>query len=144
MGMITGELVESVFQHFYPQLVQILPMDDVTFIAQLFSVNLLPGDAKDLMGSHPTQASKASWFLDRMIKPSVKTGIGGKFNNLIKVMEHSEYDNVKELAKFILKKQVVNSETHLSGMYFKIFSADDNMTYILQVLIHLLTNILLL
>ena len=96
------------FQHFYPELVQILPMNDVTFIAQLFSVNL---DSKDLMDSRPTQASKASWLLDHMIKPSVMTGIGGQFNDLIKVMENSEYDGVKELAKLILREQTVNSET---------------------------------
>ncbi|XP_065898508.1 protein NLRC3-like isoform X2 [Dysidea avara] len=67
------------------------------------------------MDSRPTQASKASWFLDNMIKPSVQTAdVGGHLNTLIKVMEDSEHSGMKELAKFIrctLRKQTVNSET---------------------------------
>ena len=113
----TGELVEStskVFQYFYAKLVKILPMDDAVFIAELFSANLLSCDAKYLVDSKPTRASKAKYFLDHMIEPSVTTGVGRSFGDLIKVMENSEYDGVKELAKQIrckLRKQAVNSET---------------------------------
>ena len=119
-NIITGELVEGemstskVFQHFYPQLVEMLPMNDVTFLSKLFSVNLLPGNVKDQVKSMITQADKATHLLDHMIKPSVMTGIGRSFDDLIKVMEDSEYDGVKELAGMIrcrLREGTVNSET---------------------------------
>ena len=119
-NIITGKLVEGemstskVFQHFYAKLVKTLPLDDDVFIAELFSANLLPDDAKDLVESKPSRASKASYFLDHMIKPSVLTGVGRSFDDLIKVMEDSEYDGVKELAGMIrcrLRKRSANSET---------------------------------
>jgi len=83
-------------------------MDDAVFSAELFSANLLSSDIKYLVESKPTRASKAEYFLDHMIKPSVTTGVGRYFDDLIKVMEDSEYDGVKELAKLIrcrLRKQ---------------------------------------
>ena len=91
----------KVFQHFFPQLVNILPMNDVTFTAQLFSSKLLPGNVKDQVGSQATQADKATYFLDHVIKPSLASGVGSSFNKLLKVMEDSEYDDVKELSKQI-------------------------------------------
>ena len=91
----------NVFKHFYPQLVKTLPMDDVTFIAELFAANLLPGDARDIVHAKPTQASKAAYFLDHFIQPSVAAGVGRSFDDLIKVMEDSDYGGVKELAKLI-------------------------------------------
>jgi len=103
----------GVFQHFYTDLVKMLPMNDDTFIAQLFSISLLPGDVKDHVESKPTSASKATYFLDHMVKPSVTAGVGGHFNDLIKVMEYSEYNGVKELAGHIrckLRKRAVISE----------------------------------
>ena len=104
----------EVFQHFYPQLVEMLPMDDVTFLSKLFSANLLPGNVKDQVKSMSTSADKATCLLDHVIRPSVTTGVGSSFDDLIKVMEDSEYDGVKELAKLIrcrLRKQPANSES---------------------------------
>ena len=104
----------KVFQLFYAKLVKTLPMDDAVFIAELFSANLLPGDVKDFVESKPSRAIKASYFLDHMIKLSVMTGAGRSFDDLIKVMENSEYDSVKELAELIrcrLRKRPANSQT---------------------------------
>ena len=118
----TGELVEGemstskVFQHFYPQLVEMLPMNDVTFLSKLFSVNLLPGNVKDQVRSISTRADKVTHLLDYVIQPSVMTGVGRSFDDLIKVMEDSEYDGMKELAKLIrhrMREGSVNSETGL-------------------------------
>ena len=39
-------------------------MDDAVF----FSANLLAGEARHLVDSQPTQASKAKYFLDHMTK----------------------------------------------------------------------------
>jgi len=102
------------FQYFYAKLVKTLPMEDAVFIAELFSANLLPDDVKGLVESRPSRASKASYFLDHVIKPSVTTGSGRSFDDLIKVMEDSEHDELKELAELIrcrLRKQSTNSET---------------------------------
>jgi len=103
-----------VFQHFYAKLVKTLPMDDAVFIAELFSANLLPDDVKDQVKSMSTRAEKATHFLDHVIQPSVMTGVGRNIDDLIKVMENSEYNGVKELAKLIrcrLRKRPANNES---------------------------------
>lgn len=91
----------EVFQQFYDKLVNILPMKDPIFIAQLFSHRLLPDNLKDCVESQTTQALKASCFLDQMIRPSVTTGIGNSFDELLSVMKDSEYQSVNELAELI-------------------------------------------
>jgi len=65
-------------------------MNDATFISKLFSANLLPGNVKDQMKSMNTRADKATHLLDHVIQPSVMTGVGRSFDDLIKVMEDSE------------------------------------------------------
>ena len=104
------------FRDFYPQLVEMLPMDDVTFLSKLYTVNLLPGNVKDQVQSMNTSADKAAHFLDHVIKPSVTTGVGSLLDDLIKVIEDGEYDGVKKLAKLIrhsLRKQTANGEAEL-------------------------------
>lgn len=91
----------KVFQHYYPKLVKTLPMDDAIFMAELYSHSLLPDDLKDYIESLATSAKKASSFLDRVIKPSVTSGVGRNFDELLTVMKDSEYHNVNELAKLI-------------------------------------------
>jgi len=58
---------------------------------------LLPGEIKDQVRSKGTPAAKATHFLDYVIRPSVTSGVGSSFNDLVTVMENSEYD-VKVLA----------------------------------------------
>ena len=101
------------FHQFYPQLIEMLPMNDATFLSELFSARLLPGNVKDQVKSMSTQTNKAAHLLDQVIQPSVITGVGTHFDDLIKVMEDSEYGGVKELAKLIrcrLRKRTLNSE----------------------------------
>jgi len=99
--MPTG-YVKEVFRQFYSKLVNILPMDDATFIAELYQHNLLPGNLKDLISAQLTQKNKVAYFLDNAIKPSVTSGVGISFSDLLTVMENSEYDNVKTLSKQII------------------------------------------
>ena len=83
-------------------------------LTKFFSANLLPDDVKDQVKSMSTRADKATYLLDHVIQPSVITGVGRSFDDLIKVMEDSEYDGVKKFAKLIHSKQTegaVNSET---------------------------------
>ena len=91
----------EVFKEFYSKLVKTLPMNDALFIAKLYSRDLLPDDVKERVQSLPTRASKAMHFLDHVIKPSVTTGVGSSFDQLLNVMEDSDHQGVKELAKLI-------------------------------------------
>ena len=91
----------KIFQQFYTKLVKTLPMDDAIFMGELYASNLLPGDLKKYIESLPTSAKKSSYFLDHVIKPSVTSGDASRFDELLNVMEDSEYQGVKELAKLI-------------------------------------------
>ena len=93
----------EVFQQFYSKLVKILPMDDAMFTAELFSNDLLPGNLKNqLKLVHKTSADKAVILLDSVIGPNVTNGNdGSSFDKLLYLMENSEYQHVKELAKQI-------------------------------------------
>ena len=88
----------EVFTEFYHKLVVTLPMNDVTFTAQLVSRGLLPGNLSNQVKSLATSSDKASHFLDCVIKPAVTIGINRSFNELLNVMKDSEYCNVKELS----------------------------------------------
>ena len=91
----------DVFKEFYSKLVKTLPMDDALFIAELYSRDLLPDDVIEHVQSLPTKANKAMYFLNHVIKPSVTTSVGSSFDQLLNIMEDSEYQGVKELAKLI-------------------------------------------
>ena len=107
-------MTAEVYKQFYARLVKALPMDDVTFIAELYSRDLLPGDARDLVKSLATRASKAAYFLDHVIEPSLANSISS-FNKLLKVMENCEYDNVKELAELITIRLIEGAENTSIG-----------------------------
>ena len=99
--IVIGEMSTSdVFKKFYVKLVKGLPMDDTLFRAELFANDLLPGDHKERVESLATKSDKAAYFLDHVIKPSVTSNDhGSSFDKLLSVMEDSEYQGVKELAK---------------------------------------------
>jgi len=85
-------------------------MDDNQFFANLLSAKLLPGDVKDEVQSMNTRAKKATHFLDCVIQPSVEVDAGGCFDTLLKLMEDSDYDYLKKLAKQIKSRLGVTSE----------------------------------
>jgi len=99
--------LKKIYIQFYPKLVAVLPMDDATFIAQLYSHDLLPGNGKAMVAAQQTRADKASYFLDKHIdrgfkndndNPSFQTllsimmGNGGYDDTLLK----STADNIRE------------------------------------------------
>ena len=99
---MTSTSDHDVFQQFYSKLVKTLPMDDTVFTAELFSNDLLPGDLKNQVNlPHKTSADKATLLLNNVIEPSVTSDGGSSFDKLLNVMEDSEYQHVKELAKQI-------------------------------------------
>ena len=70
-------------------------MDDVLFITKLSEHHLLSRQTDEAL---PTQVAKASYFLDHVIKPALDIDDISSFNNLLSVMEQSDYANVKTLA----------------------------------------------
>ena len=60
---------ESIYQQCYPYLVQVLPMNDPTFLAQLEAEGLLPENVKQAIQAEPTQADKAVCFLHNVVDP---------------------------------------------------------------------------
>ena len=91
----------EIYCHFYDKLVQVLPVEDATFIAKLCSKNLLPGDTKAKIHSLCTRSEKASYFLDHNIGPKVGIGSIDSLYKLLDVMENFEDDYMKELARDI-------------------------------------------
>ena len=100
---------DKVFQQFFAKLANSLPMDDVLFVAVLFSRDLLPGNHYNEVESKPTRAHKAVYFLSHVIKPAISID-ARSFNELLNVMEDSEYCNVKELAQQIKSKLKINAD----------------------------------
>ena len=96
-------MTTKLFRQFYSNLVKTLPMNDAIFIAELYSRDLLPDNIKEHVESLPTTAQKASYFLDHVIKPSVTStsGVASSFDQLLDVMEDSDYQGVRELSKLI-------------------------------------------
>ena len=108
-------MCSEVFKEFYSKLVETLPMNDVTFVATLYSHDLLSREFKNQLNcsSNKTSAVKATMFLDNVIEASVTTGVGSSFDQLLNVMEDSDHQGVKELAKLIrtsLRKRSLNND----------------------------------
>lgn len=92
--------IKKILRQFYSKLVEALPMRDATFIAKLYSQNFLPGDLKHQIQSKETRTEQASHFLDHMYSDFSKA----RFNNLLNLMENSEFERLKVLAKEIQTK----------------------------------------
>ena len=73
-------------------------MDDILFIVSLSKHQLLPGNTRNKIETLPTQADKASYFLNHVIKPALDIEDTTSFGNLLSVMEQCGYDHVKKLA----------------------------------------------
>ena len=83
----------DILKEFTPQLLKTLPIDDVTFMAELGAADLLPGDLKAEIKAKSTPAQKVDHFLDRAVKDNES------LRELIKVMQKSDYSLI--LAKLV-------------------------------------------
>ena len=87
------------------------------FRAGLLSNVLLPGSLKkQLKLVHRTSAHKFVLFLDNVIEPSVTSDGGSSFDELLHVMEDSEYQHVKELAEEI-RRSLRKRSTSTNGNF---------------------------
>ena len=93
-----------IYQNYYLDLIQCLPMDDVIFTGKLFKSDLLPNDLKADLESLTTSIKKATKFLDNVIGPSLKVDSDDQFLSLLKIMEESGYENVKKLAGTVMSE----------------------------------------
>ena len=91
----------KVFQQYYVQLVELLPMKNDIFIAMLYKNNLLPGNLKEVMDSSHTSTSRASRFLDDVIKPNLRHDDRTRFDALLAVMKSCDDDALKKLSETI-------------------------------------------
>ena len=93
------------YEKYTEKLVKCLPMDDTLFFAKLSIYKLLPGDTNSQLKSLPTQAAKASYFLDHVIKPALDIDNTSSFDSLLSVMKQCGYVHVEELA-FEIKSEM--------------------------------------
>ena len=89
-------MTEAVIQKYYVDLVKLLPMNDATFRARLYSAGLLPGNLLDEIQSKPTKADKAEHLLHCGIKNDTDS-----FSKLLTVMEGHNDDHLKKLIEMI-------------------------------------------
>ena len=80
------------------KLVKCLPMDDTHFITKLSAKQLLPGDTENKIKVLSTQAEKASYFLNHVIKPSLDIDETSDFDELLSIMQNCGYKHVEKLA----------------------------------------------
>ena len=107
---------KSVFQKYAEELIKYLPMEDSVFTSELCKQELLSGDIMNKIEAMPTQAAKACYFLDNVIKPALNDNDVSSFNNLLSAMEHC--DNVfLEALVFEIKSDLNKGSDDEAGMY---------------------------
>ena len=92
----------AIYRKYQEKLVKCLPMDDDLFISKLIHRHLLPGDTLDKINGLSTQPEKALYFLDHVIEPALAIDDASYFNELLFIMNKSDYMHVKRLAQHIL------------------------------------------
>ena len=98
------------------KLVKCLPMEDTYFITKLSAQQLLPGDTESKIKAMSTQADKASYFLDHVIKPALEIDDISDFDKLLSIMQICGYSHVQRLSVTI-KSEIKHDEMklHISG-----------------------------
>lgn len=108
---------KKVYDSYTERLIKCLPMDDALFIAKLSAQELIPGDTDSKIKALPTQAEKASYFLNHVIKPALDIGYTAEFNKLLSVMQDCGYTHVKNLSCEIQAND--DRSEHKSGSYIQ-------------------------
>ena len=97
----------DLFKRFYPNLLEILPVDDL--LTQFYSKDLLSGAHKDkldgLSAARATNKDRAKYFLDNVIGPGLKIGFMKQFDEMLLIMAKSDDPSVKFLASKITKSR---------------------------------------
>lgn len=91
------ETAKNVYKNFYRTLVNILPMEDAEFQAQLVKHHLLPLNLKDRVSAKPTRRDKAMYFLDNAISNYLESEVD--LTPLIELLEVMSISGNKQLEK---------------------------------------------
>ena len=94
--------IKTIYFNHVDKLVECLPMDDTLFITKLSTQHLLPGDTESKIKVLLTQADKAAYFLNHVIKPALVIDDVSGFKKLLSVMQECDYDHVKKLSSQII------------------------------------------
>jgi len=93
----------EVLKQYNENLITCLPMKDVTFLANLNSKGLFPGDLKAQVKSQVTSTEAADFLLDNKIAMDLKNGNDESFMLLLSAMEEFNV-SLASIAKEIKEK----------------------------------------
>ena len=102
------------YYNYVEKLMKCLPMDDTHFITKLSRQKLLPGNIQNKIETLSTQADKASYFLNHIIKPALEINDTSSFDRLLSVMQDCGYDHVQNLSCKI-KSEIDKQTERISG-----------------------------
>ena len=89
-------MTEAIINQFFPDLVELLPMNDALFRARLRSAGLFHGNLNKEIMSKPTAPEKAEHFLENGINNDTEC-----FNKLLTIMNDYNNNHLKKLAEKI-------------------------------------------
>ena len=101
----------DVFRKFYADLVASLPMSDAIFLETLSANGLLPGNLSTEIKALHINGEKACCFLDCTIGPSLRIGDNGTLMKLLKILQESDYDYIRNLGHRIIRELMEKSNT---------------------------------
>ena len=101
----------ELFEHYHQTLIFSLPMKNAKFLDELYKHGLVFEDLN--LESLGTCNERASYFLDKIIKPTLEDCDNTNFVKLLTVMKNSSYDHVKDLAEQIEKEFHIDAKCKL-------------------------------
>ena len=95
--MATKRSSIELFERYHQTLIFSLPMKNAKFLGKLYENDLVFEDLN--LESLGTCNERASYFLDKIIKPTLEDCDNANFVKLLSVMKNSSYDHVKQIKK---------------------------------------------
>ena len=100
LGNLEDEITKEKYEKLKPRFKQVLPMDDVVFLASLIAADLIKEDCQESISKKPSRAKMASEFLKTVIENDFfNNGNNDSLKKLLEIMEKSSFIPAKELAK---------------------------------------------
>ena len=115
----------DVFEKYYQAIISSLPMKDVTFLAKLQEHRVLSDHTKTVLQSLSASKEMASYLVDNAIKPELSEGITNTFDQLLRVMEGSSFDNVSKLGTVVNKELTAGKNTNQGILHIIILALSE-------------------
>ena len=130
-----GKSIKEIYDGFNPNLIQMLPMKDATFIARLQQAGLFGnGDLKSQVATERTSQDAATYFLNQAISPCIPNNDNDvdldPLYKLLKVMEEHG-GPAKTLAK--LAEKIRKAIPYTKGMYLLTYFVELQQKFVLPV-----------